>query len=189
MIYIVSGLMRSGTSMMMRSLEAGGLDAVYDKSFDEIALEKWTGVYSPCVRSFYEINNKRKRFLDDKFISECNGKLLKVLLKYISNFPYITSGIKVVVMRRDISEIKLSADYYFENMGHGRSPSIVEHEKLLIDGMENLTTRDDLVGCTEVWYKDVLNNPIEVFTNLRFCGFDIDPIESSKISNRKHKHY
>jgi len=31
-LYVVSGFMRTGTSMMMRALEAGGMDASYRQS-------------------------------------------------------------------------------------------------------------------------------------------------------------
>ena len=37
MIYVVTGYWRTGTSMMMKCLEAGGLDALYRKRTDSVA--------------------------------------------------------------------------------------------------------------------------------------------------------
>jgi hypothetical protein len=98
-ITIVSGLPRSGTSMMMKVLEAGGMEIVTDNL-------RTADLDNP--KGYYELEDvKALKDGDDSWIVDAPGKAVKVissLLEYLpSNYKY-----KIVFMRREIAEILAS---------------------------------------------------------------------------------
>ena len=54
MLYVVSGFKRTGTSMMMHALIAGGLDGVYSEQRQHITDKIPEGEYNPNPNGFYE---------------------------------------------------------------------------------------------------------------------------------------
>jgi hypothetical protein len=99
MIIIVSGLPRSGTSMMMKILEAGGMQIFTDNL--RLADED-----NP--KGYYELEQvKALKDGDDAWLKDAPGKVVKIissLLEYLpANYKY-----KIVFMRREIAEILAS---------------------------------------------------------------------------------
>ena len=94
-ITIVSGLPRSGTSLMMQILEAAGLDILSDE-------ERSADDNNP--KGYFEYEPVKKIAQDNLWMKDASGKCLKViayLIKYLpSNFEY-----KILYMKRDIIEI------------------------------------------------------------------------------------
>jgi hypothetical protein len=99
-IVVVSGLPRSGTSMMMKMLEAGGLEIITDnlRTADE-----------DNRNGYYELEKvKQLDKSDDKsWLRECQGKAVKIISQLLTQLPdaYIY---KVVFMRRKMNEILAS---------------------------------------------------------------------------------
>lgn len=99
-IVVVSGLPRSGTSMMMQMLEAGGMDVLTDglRTADEDNLK---GYFE------YEIVKALKS--DRSWLPEARGKAVKIiseLLKYLPDtFEY-----RIIFVRRDLEEVLASQD-------------------------------------------------------------------------------
>ena len=58
MLYIVSGFMRTGTSMMMKALEAGGLEAAYQQSREAMRKRYADEHYDPNVGGRYELRRR-----------------------------------------------------------------------------------------------------------------------------------
>ena len=99
-VVIVSGLPRSGTSMAMKMLEAGGMELVVDdiRTADE---DNPKGYYEDeRVKDLAEMEDKG-------WLREARGKVIKVvssLLNYLpSNHAY-----RVVFMRRNLHEVLAS---------------------------------------------------------------------------------
>lgn len=98
-IIIVSGLPRSGTSMMMKVLEAGGVDIVTDNI--RVADED-----NP--KGYYELEPvKALKEGDDDWITDAPGKAVKVISSLLEHLPS-TYQYKIVFMRREIAEILAS---------------------------------------------------------------------------------
>jgi len=98
-ITIVSGLPRSGTSMMMKILEAGGLEIFTDN-------QRLADEDNP--KGYYELEQvKALKDGDDAWIKDALGKVVKVissLLEFLpANYKY-----KIIFMRREIAEILAS---------------------------------------------------------------------------------
>jgi hypothetical protein len=98
-VTVVSGLPRSGTSMMMRMLEAGGLPAMTDHL--RIADES-----NP--KGYYEFEQvKQLKDGNSEWITASSGKVVKIisaLLEYLPPEPQY----RIVFMQRNMSEILAS---------------------------------------------------------------------------------
>ena len=77
MIYVVSGFMRTGTSMMMKALEAGGMDASYKQSRDVMKDHYADEYYNPNIGGLYELEKQDYQKWD--FPRDYEGKLIKAL--------------------------------------------------------------------------------------------------------------
>jgi tetratricopeptide (TPR) repeat protein/arylsulfatase A-like enzyme len=97
-IIIVSGLPRSGTSMMMQVLEAGGLEIQTDKvrTRDE---------HNP--EGYYEDERVKSLMKDNSWLKEAEGKVLKVVSPLLPSLP-IGFKYKVIYMQRDLNEVMVS---------------------------------------------------------------------------------
>ena len=98
-ITIVSGLPRSGTSMMMKVLEAGGLEVFTDNQ--RVADED-----NP--KGYYELEQvKALKDGDVSWVEDAPGKVVKVISSLLEYLPS-TYKYKIVFMRREIAEILAS---------------------------------------------------------------------------------
>jgi hypothetical protein len=97
-ITIVSGLPRSGTSMMMRMLEAGGMTLLTDniRKADE-----------DNPRGYYEFERVKQLEQDTSWLEGARGKALKAILALLKHLPP-EYAYKVIVMRRKMEEILAS---------------------------------------------------------------------------------
>lgn len=97
-ITIVSGMPRSGTSLMMQMLHAGGMDVFTDgqREADE---------NNP--KGFYEHEAIKKSARQNAWVSRAAGKAAKVVSPLVRFLPP-THHYKVIVMKRDIQELVLS---------------------------------------------------------------------------------
>lgn len=98
-IVIVSGLPRSGTSMMMKMLAAGGMEVMVDNI-------RFPDQDNP--KGYYEYE-KVKALPDgeNQWLADAVGKVVKIIAFYIPHLPD-TYHYKIVFMQRDISEILAS---------------------------------------------------------------------------------
>lgn len=98
-ITIVSGLPRSGTSMMMKVLEAGGLEVFTDNQ--RVADED-----NP--KGYYELEQvKALKDGDVSWIETAPGKVVKVISSLLEYLPSAYKY-KIIFMRREIAEILAS---------------------------------------------------------------------------------
>ena len=118
-VIVVSGLPRSGTSMMMKMLQAGGIEPVVDniRAADE-----------DNPKGYFEFERvKQLDKGDTAWVAEAQGKAVKVisqLLKYLpAGYEY-----KVIFMRRAMPEILASQKKMLIN--RGEDPNKVSDEEI-----------------------------------------------------------
>lgn len=99
-IYIVSGLPRSGTSMMMQMLEAGGLTPFTDNL-------RTADTSNP--KGYYEHEAIKRLAVDTKVINRAKGKVVKVISSLLKFLPD-RYNYKVIVMKRNVTEISISQE-------------------------------------------------------------------------------
>lgn len=107
-VVIVSGLPRSGTSMMMKMLEAGG-QAILTDNLREADANNPKGYYE-----FERVKNMKDG--DLAWMSEAVGKVVKIVTGLIMFLP---SGYnyKIIFMRRDLNEILSSQKKMLGRLG------------------------------------------------------------------------
>jgi len=94
-IIVVSGLPRSGTSMMMQMLKAGGIEVMTDgvRKADE-----------SNPHGYYELEKVKNLSRSNSWLDNANGKAIKVitpLLKYLK----VKHQYKIIVMERELNEV------------------------------------------------------------------------------------
>lgn len=117
-IYVVSGLPRSGTSMMMKMLEAGGVTPLVDniRTADDDNLQ-----------GYYEFERvKAMKDGDVAWISEAQGKVIKVISALLESLP-AEYTYKIIFMEREMMEILASQRKMLERRGKPSNPA--EDEK------------------------------------------------------------
>jgi hypothetical protein len=175
-ITIVSGLPRSGTSMMMRMLEAGGLPVVTDNL-------RRADIDNPM--GYYEFEPVKKVKEDQRWLVESQGKVVKMVYSLLYHLPP-DYQYRVVFMRRKLEEVLASQRKMLERLGKGDDKVSDEQIAQLfrgqlakfnswIEGQPNFTL-------LEVDYNEVISNPTEQVTRLNaFLGGNLDTVAMSEV--------
>ena len=106
-VTVVSGLPRSGTSMMMRMLCAGGLPAMTDErrtSDDDNPL------------GYFELEAVKRLDKDNAWFHEATGKVVKVIHMLLPGIP-ADCPCRVVFMDRDLREVIASQAVMLQRRG------------------------------------------------------------------------
>jgi hypothetical protein len=123
-VYIVSGLPRSGTSMMMQMLHRGGLPALTDaiRSADE-----------DNPRGYFELERVKQIRDDPSWLDEAHGKVVKLISRLLLELPPPAPErvrYKVIFMRRDLDEVLRSQKKMLERRGEQTPQSEAEDDQM-----------------------------------------------------------
>jgi hypothetical protein len=110
MITIVSGLPRSGTSLMMQMLVAGGMTPLSDG-------ERQADVDNP--RGYFEWERIKQLPKDPSCIAEAEGKVVKVISQLLLALPG-GHEYRVIFMERPLPEVMASQDQMLRRRGAGK---------------------------------------------------------------------
>ncbi|NOZ51076.1 MAG: sulfotransferase domain-containing protein [Chloroflexi bacterium] len=117
-IVVVSGLPRSGTSMMMKMLEAGGLSVLSDG-------ERQADTDNP--QGYYEFERVKQLDKGDvAWLPSARGKVVKIISALLEHLPP-GYDYKVLFMERRMSEVLASQQKMLKRRGE---PSHVDDETL-----------------------------------------------------------
>ncbi len=111
MITIVSGLPRSGTSLMMQMLAAGGMRVQTDKF-------RPADAHNP--RGYYEDRRVKSLGTDNTWVAEADGAALKVVSLLLYELPD-NLQYRVLFMRRNLEEVLRSQQQMLASRPDGRS--------------------------------------------------------------------
>ncbi len=153
-VIIVSGLPRSGTSMMMRMLDAAGLPILTDN-------ERVADADNP--KGYYEHERVKdlENETDKSWLGAARGKVLKVISHLLKDLP-AEHFYKVIFMRRDLDEVVASQNKMLERRAEN-NPLDDEQTKQFY--LRHLVQVQFLVRdrpnfqMIELHYKDALDNP------------------------------
>jgi hypothetical protein len=108
LITVVSGLPRSGTSMAMKMLEAGGVPALTDHI-------RTADTDNP--KGYYEFERVKKlKDGDTAWLPEAEGKTVKIIAALLTHLPP-EYEYRVLFMRRKVEEVLASQAKMLENRG------------------------------------------------------------------------
>jgi hypothetical protein len=120
-IVIVSGLPRSGTSMLMKMLDAGGMEIMTDS-------ERAADIDNPKGYFEYERVKDLEKESDKSYIREGRGKVLKVISFLIKDLPD-DNDYRVIFMRRSLDEVLASQNKMIQRLGTEDSTAAEEAMK------------------------------------------------------------
>jgi predicted AlkP superfamily phosphohydrolase/phosphomutase/tetratricopeptide (TPR) repeat protein len=169
-ITVVSGLPRSGTSLMMQMLNAGGMEIYTDevREADE---------NNP--KGFFEHEKVKRLAANNVWIKEAQGKVLKVVSQ-LTKFLPPNHNYKVVVMKRDIGEVTLSQHKMLVRLGKAKQsdsyPIRLENTlKAQYEGAKKWMEAQDHVDFIEVDYHETLEHPAATAEKVQaFLGQDLN---------------
>lgn len=169
-LVVVSGLPRSGTSMTMQMLEAGGL-AVATDGIRKPGEDNPKGYYE------YERVKDLDKVLDKSWLKGFRGKAIKIISFLLKDLPD-SNNYKVVFMRRNLDEVLASQAKMLVNRGEANETS---DDKMLDLYRDHLWKVDYMVKhrpCFEllnVNYKDVVETPRQQAERIgEFLGSRVD---------------
>ncbi|MBI5506563.1 MAG: sulfotransferase domain-containing protein [Deltaproteobacteria bacterium] len=152
-IVVVSGLPRSGTSMMMRMLEAGGIEPLSDglRSADDD---------NPL--GYYEFERVKGLPGDTAWLAEAEGRAVKVVSALLEQLPR-DHRYKVVFLQRDLGEVLASQRRMLERRGRevdagGEARLAALFDKHLTVARERLAARDE-IEVEFIRYDEVIADP------------------------------
>ncbi len=165
-IYIVSGYMRTGTSMMMKCLEQGGLSPVFSEHRESLNQKFGDKYYKPNEGGFYELT--REQYNQIGFPRMYSGKLIKCL--FGGTYRLVVHNYKIVFMMRDPEEIRQSYEAFTEEP----APPITKcYNEVMNDCIDILKNRKD-TDVTVLQYRNVVDNPRDAFKLLKDNGWPIN---------------
>lgn len=131
-VYIVSGLPRSGTSMMMQMLHRGGLPVLTDaiRSADE-----------DNPRGYFELERVKQTRDDPSWLDEAHGKVVKLISRLLLELPPPAPErvrYKVIFMRRDLDEVLRSQKKMLERRGEDTTQNDDEIKELFVAHLEEI---------------------------------------------------
>ena len=167
-ITVVSGLPRSGTSMMMQMLHAGGLTCLTDELRE-------ADISNP--KGYFEFEKVKGLRTDNSWLPEAKGKVIKIISHLLTCLS-AELDYKVVFMERDLGEVLASQRKMLENQGQGEENMSDERLRQIFAQQLHQVKQmlaDRQISTLFLDYRCVLEDPVEVSTQLRaFLGNGLD---------------
>ena len=167
-ITVVSGLPRSGTSMMMQMLRAGGLTCLTDELRE-------ADISNP--KGYFEFEKVKGLRADNSWLPEAKGKVIKIISHFLACLPP-ELNYKIIFMERDLDEVLASQRKMLVNQGQGEE-NLSDERLGQIFAQQLRQVRkmlaDRQISTLFLGYQDVLEDPVEVSTQLQaFLGNNLD---------------
>ncbi|HEY3826108.1 MAG TPA: hypothetical protein VGL82_16195 [Bryobacteraceae bacterium] len=183
-VTVVSGLPRSGTSLMMQMLAAGGVPILAD------------GVRSPDEdnpRGYFEYEPVRSTRRDDSWASRATGKAVKVIHLLLRDLP---GGYRyrVILMRRPIQQVLASQRAMLDRLG--RQGAQIPSETLAgllqsqLDSAAAWVKAQPNFQIVEIQYQDCISQAWEVASSVSaFLDLRTEPMRmASVVEPALHRH-
>ncbi len=168
-ITIVSGLPRSGTSMMMQVIEAGGIPVLCDhvRSCDD-----------DNPRGYYEFEPVKKTKTDPFWVPSARGKVVKVIYSLLYDLP-AAYHYRVIFMERFLAEVLASQKKMLER--RGQKGGGVADDKMAALFRSQLATFEHWIhnqknfAMLRVGYADMIADPVAAVDRVNaFLGGTLD---------------
>jgi len=179
-IVVVTGLPRSGTSMMMRMLEAGGVPLLVD-GVRKADLDNPNGYYE------YEPVKLLKQ--NSSWVAGASGKAVKMVYLLVHDLPP-SLPYNVIFMRRVVEEIVASQDEMLRRSGTQVSPD--ESRQLIGLFRDELRAFEAWLATTRnfrvlyVDYNQTIDNPQETSARIKwFLGAELDERRMQSVVTRE----
>lgn len=192
-VYLITSFRRSGSSMMARCLEGGGLPVMYNSYNDwrfngryarssSIRGGKADNSYIPNPNGFYTIEGFVEFEWPD-FYEKYKGKVVKIPRLELFYLP--PGNYKLIFMTRNPEEIKASYRDFLGIRTWGRVECALhfyeQNKNATIDLMK---ARGD-IDVIEIEYRQAVNEPLTTFTQIKDFGVPINVNEAASLVDPK----
>ncbi len=150
-IVVVSGLPRSGTSLMMQMLHQGGIPAMTDEI-------RTADTDNP--RGYFEFERVKKTKDDPSWLPEARGKVVKMVSSLLYDLPN-TELYLIVFMRRDIDEVLDSQEKMLTRLSRLAAPrdQMKQSFAIHLERLFKWLPAQGHIQLLEVSYNDLLSSP------------------------------
>ena len=170
-IVVVSGLPRSGTSMVMKMLEGGGIPILADGI-------RTADISNP--KGYYEFERVKEldKGGDLAWLAEARGKAVKIISFLLTWLPE-TYDYRVIFMQRDLREVLASQNAMLAL--RGEVPGAADDEQMLrmyedhLQKIARFMANRSCFATLSVDYRDVVQKPQDAAARMnRFLGGTLD---------------
>ncbi len=167
-ITVVSGLPRSGTSMMMQMLQAGGLNLLTDE-------QRAADESNP--KGYWEYAKVKHLSQDNTWLGEAQGKVVKIIAQLL---PYLSPDYhyRIIFLQRDLEEVLQSQQTMLKQLNtKKRNPA--QLRQIYTQQLIRLATwlaQQDHIALLPLDHHAVLEQPLEIAQQLHTflaCPFDM----------------
>ncbi|MGH7138475.1 MAG: sulfotransferase domain-containing protein [Pirellulales bacterium] len=150
-IIVVSGLPRSGTSLMMQMLDQGGIEIVTDAV-------RAADVDNP--KGYYELERVKTIQRDTSWLAETRGKAVKMVSQLLYHLP-ASERYGIIFMERDLDEMLASQEKMLTRLGRPAAPrdEIIGPYKLHLDRLHEWLSRQTNMRVIRIHYNELLQEP------------------------------
>lgn len=185
MLYVVTGHPRSGTSMMMAALRAGGMEVAFDPEreakLEDRAMAQKTG-FNPS--GVWELHTHQLAAAN--FPAEYDGQLVKLVWGWLNYMKPYDRGYRVISMTRHPEEVHQSFE---ATLGGARLQIRHNYAQRLEQVHKRLEEHDDVMSYHVIDYAVVLDDPWYVFETLHEQGWPIDFDRAADIPHPKYHRF
>jgi hypothetical protein len=170
-IIIVSGLPRSGTSMMMNMLTAANLEIVSDRvrTADE-----------DNPKGYFEDERVKdlEKSGDRAWLRDCRGKVIKIISFLLKDLPP-DNRYKVIFMRRDLNEVMASQNKMLRRRGEpvdeSSNQKMIELYRSHLEKVDFSLRNRPNVEYVDIEYREAVADPrVQAERVVEFLGLDLD---------------
>jgi hypothetical protein len=150
-IIVVSGLPRSGTSLMMQMLENGGIEVVTDSI-------RTADTDNP--RGYFELEKVKKVKQDASWLPETRGKALKMVSQLLYDLP-ASERYRIIFMERDLNEMLASQEKMLERLGRKAAPreAMKQSFTLHLERLHGWLDKQTHMEILRISFNDLLEQP------------------------------
>jgi hypothetical protein len=178
-ITIISGLPRSGTSMMMKMLAAGGVPVMTDeiRTADE-----------DNPKGYFELEKVKELAKDNAWLEDAKGKSVKIISALLKHLP-AKYTYNVIFIRRKIEEVLASQKQML--IRRGEPTDTVSDQKMAeifqrhVKDVENWLAEQPNIRLLFVDYNQILESPAEGIKTINdFLGGNLNTEEMTAIVDK-----
>lgn len=178
-VVIVSGLPRSGTSMMMQMLDKGGLDIFTD------------GLRTPDEnnpKGYYEHELVKSLARNKAWVKEAKGKAVKVISHLLFELP-ANYRYRIIFMERDLDEVLKSQHHMLVRDGKAKDDTInirlVNAFQQNLQKVKDWAPKQGNIDILFVSHRNLIDNPTEELAKVStFLGGNLNIQEMASVVDK-----
>lgn len=175
MLYIVSGLPRSGTSMLMQMLKAGGLKIFTDNKRKPD---------QDNLKGYFEYEKVKDLKKDNSWVKTAEGCALKVVSPLLQYLPKKLKY-KIIFIERNLDEILASQNKMLKNrqtQDHTSDQKLKQSFKRHLKNIKAWLDKQQNFEILYINYNKILNNPEKYISQIiKFLNLKVNPQKLTQV--------